>query len=159
MDISSSGGLWSKTSRAVVRNATVLIIASAAACADGPTAPTASGSVPTLLEPQSQAYVKQNDPATGCLQDPVWGFGYQVTFTWSVVRAATGYRIHIMHPQAFAPLVDEIVSGTRYERRRCTEVLGFEQGWQWKVRAVFSDGQEGDWSEVRTINFTRASVE
>lgn len=158
MDIISNGAMWWPT-RAVVSSAIVLMIASAVSCADGPTTPTVTASVPTLLEPQSQAFVKQNDPATGCRQDPVWGYGYQVTFSWTAVRGATGYRIFIMHPQAFAPLVDEIVSSTQYERRRCTEILGVEQGWQWKVRGVLSGGQEGDWSEVRTINFTRGFPE
>jgi hypothetical protein len=147
--------------RAVLCSAIAITIAAAVACADdpnaptAPTVPTAIGTVPVLLEPESQAYFKQNDPATGCRQDPVWGYGYQVAFSWSAVRDATGYRIFMMHPLASVPLVDEIVSGTRYERRRCTEILGHEQGWQWKVRAVLPGGQEGAWSEVRTINFTR----
>jgi hypothetical protein len=156
--ISTSSSGWATS--ALVVSAVALMIASAVGCADSPTAtPTATTSVPILLEPHSQAFVKQNDPATGCRQDPVWGFGYQVTFTWTAVRGATGYRFFMMHPQAFAPLVDEIVTGTQYDRRRCTEILGHESGWQWKVRAVFPSGQESDWSETRTINFTRGFPE
>jgi hypothetical protein len=156
--ISTTDSCWAFNR--LVSSAIALMILCAAGCSDSPaTTPTATASVPILLEPQSQAFVKQNDPATGCRQDPVWGFGYQVTFTWTAVRGATGYRIFIIHPQAFAPLVDEIVSGTQYDRRRCTEILGFESGWQWKVRAVLPSGQEGDWSETRTINFTRGFPE
>lgn len=111
-----------------------------------------------LVEPHSNAYVRQNDPATGCRQDPVWGYGYHVTFKWKAVPGATSYRLHLMHPMAYAPLLDEPVTGTSYELRRCTEILGIALGWEWKVRAQLAGGQESEWSEVRVLNFTAPPV-
>ena len=142
----------------VNRRALVLLFVMVAGCSRTPTAPTALPVAPTLLDPGPNAFVRQNDPATGCRQDPVWGYGFQVTLRWSQIRGARSYRVHMMHPNAFAPFLDELVDATQYELRRCTTVMGFEDGWQWKVRAVGSGGQEGEWSEARRLNFTPANI-
>jgi len=140
--------------RAAMALGLLLLLAVVAGCSDTPTAPSDDSRFPTRLEPDANAFVRQNDPATGCRLDPVWGYGFQVTLRWSPVRGARSYRVHMMHPSAFAPFLDEIVSATHYELRRCTTVMGFDYGWLWKVRAVGSDGGEGEWSETRPLNFT-----
>jgi hypothetical protein len=124
----------------------------------GPTAPTPTLGVPTLLAPDDYAFFRQNDPETGCRADPVWGYGFRVPFAWTPVRNATAYRVQMMHPDAFTPLVNEVVSAPQYELRRCTTVLGYGDNWKWKVRAIFASGAEGDWSATRTINFTECWI-
>ena len=71
---------------------------------------------------------------------------------------ATGYRLHMMHPNAFAPFVDEVIPTTQYDLRRCTTAMGYLDSWKWKVRAVGPGGIEGEWSAIRTLNFTDCEV-
>jgi hypothetical protein len=119
-----------------------------------PTSPSAGVGVPTLTAPADQAYIPQNDSSTGCPNDPVWGYGLRIQFSWNRVPDAAGYRIHMAHPNAFAPFVDEVVPTAQHEVRRCTTAMGYLDNWKWKVRALGQGGIEGEWSQVRTVNFT-----
>jgi hypothetical protein len=127
-------------------------------CGGGtPTSPTAastSSSTPTLISPINGGYVQQNDPATNCRYDPVYGYGFQVTFEWGAVNGATAYQIQLMGPYASVAALDARTTTTRYMHRACGFVAGTEQGWQWKVRAIRPDGSEGTWSAPFYLNFT-----
>lgn len=141
---------------------TLVVLLACVGCAghsSGPTAPSAVLAAPMLTAPQDQAYFRQNDPSSGCRLDPVWGYGFRIQFSWTQVREASGYRIHMMHPDAFAPFVDEIVPTTQYELRRCTTAIGLLDNWKWKVRAIGPGGIDGDWSAVRTLNFTDCRID
>jgi hypothetical protein len=148
-----------------MKRITVILVTTLAcsACSTGPTAPSSTpgaGPIPAprLTAPEEDAFVRQNDPATGCPNDPVWGYGFQVTFAWTPVRNASGYRIYMKHPYASVPVLDEVVPTDRFTFRRCTTVMGHSEGWEWKVLALNGTGQEGEWSESRRLNFTECRI-
>jgi hypothetical protein len=62
------------------------------------------------------------------------------------------------HVRAERPLLDTEVQGTRYDYRACSIVVGFDPGWQWKVRAIAMDGRLGDWTIPNDLNFTRCRL-
>jgi hypothetical protein len=131
-------------------------------CGGGtPTSPTQSdGSLvpaPTLVSPTNGGYVQQNDPATNCRYDPVYGYGVTVTFMWTAPVVASGiesYDIEFKHPDASVPVFTQRVQTTKYLYIGCGFVAGSTQGWQWRVRARTSDGREGKWSDPYYLNFT-----
>ena len=113
---------------------------------------------PILIAPADQAFFRQNDPATGCRQDPVWGYGIRVMFSWNAVPGATSYIINMFHPEASQPLVQESVTGTQFDLVRCTTVLGSPDNWKWRVSSFNTTTGAGDWSTTRTINFTECRI-
>jgi hypothetical protein len=122
----------------------------------GPTSPT-----PTLVSPINGGYVQQNDPATNCRYDPVYGYGFMATFIWTA-PAGTGdinsYDIELKHPDASVPVFSQRLQATRYPYIGCNWVAGSTQGWQWKVRANTSDGRQGEWSKPYYLNFTECRL-
>jgi hypothetical protein len=116
---------------------------------------------PTLVSPINGGYVQQNDPATTCRYDPVYGYGFVVTFVWGPPAGVTSiesYEVQLKHPYASVPLLDERVAATKYTYVACSVVPGDEQGWQWKVRARSVDGRESDWSQAYFLNFTNCRL-
>lgn len=122
-----------------------------ATCGGSPTAP--SSATPTLVSPVNGGYVQQNDPSNGCAYDPYYGHGFRVAFAWTTVAGASAYRLEMQHQNASVPILNEVVRGKTYEFRACSKVAGFDDGWQWRVRAIAADGHEGNWSEPRFLNF------
>lgn len=127
---------------------------------DTPTSPTvgstSSVSAPTLASPINGGYVQQNDPATNCRYDPVYGYGFVLTFAWAAPAgkiAIDSYDIELKHPDASVPLLAQRVRSTKYLYVACNIVVG-QQGWQWKVRARTSDGRASEWSAPFYLNFT-----
>jgi hypothetical protein len=123
----------------------------------GPVSPSGVAA-PSLIAPAENAYIRQNDPATGCANDPVWGHGFKVTFSWEPVQGASGYRIWMKHPSASVPVLDEAVPGPTYEFLRCTTAMGVLESWDWKVQAIGADGAESGWSATRKLNFTSCRI-
>ena len=144
--------------------AVILFVAIVMAGCGGPTSPSSSvppspsGTAPALVAPEADAFIRQNDPATGCPNDPVWGHGFQVTFSWSAVRDATAYRVTLKHRYASVPIFDEVLPETAYRFRRCTTAVDSSEGWEWKVLAIGRNGQEGPWSAPRRLNFTTCRI-
>lgn len=119
-------------------------------------------SAPTLVSPINGGYVQQNDPATNCRYDPVYGYGFMATFVWTAPSVAGGiesYEIELKHPSASIPVFTQRVQTTRYQYIGCNWVAGDTQGWQWKVRARTVDGREGQWSAPYYLNFTDCRLE
>jgi hypothetical protein len=138
------------------------------ACGDSgtvaaPPAPTPTPVVltpPKLVSPEDGAFVRQNDPATGCSYNPDVGYGYQTTFTWSPVPGAFAYRLDLLGPHAVSPAVNRVTSATSYLNLQCHNYVIDPNlaGWQWRVRTVAQDGREGNWSEARTLHFTPCRI-
>jgi hypothetical protein len=62
------------------------------------------------------------------------------------------------HIKAKLPLLDTEVPSTRYDYRACSIVVAFDAVWQWKVRAIATDGRPGDWTIPNDLNFTRCRL-
>ena len=131
-----------------------ILFATFSACG-GPTSPTPL-SAPSLVSPINGGYVQQNDPATKCRYDPVYGYGFMVTFEWRAstpAKAVSSYEIQLKNSYASIPLLEQPVRGTRYDYVACNIAIDGD-GWQWKVRARTSDGRESEWSTPYYLNFT-----
>jgi hypothetical protein len=127
-------------------------------CPDSVPGALPSGSAPTLLLPHQNAYIRQNDPATGCPNDPFWGHGFQVTFEWTPVQGASAYRVYMKHPQASVPILDERVTTASHTFKRCTTVIGSSEGWEWRVLAIGKSDVHSEWSAPRVLNFTECRI-
>jgi hypothetical protein len=128
-----------------------------------PTASTGSSTplpifIPGLVSPVSGSFVLQNDPQSECRNDPVLGYGFRILFEWTTVPGARAYQIQMQHKRAERALLDMEVQGTRYDYRACSIVVDFDPVWQWKVRAIGTDGRLGDWTIPNDLNFTRCRL-
>ena len=79
-------------------------------------------------------------------------------FSWNAVPDATSYFLNMYHPEASQSLVNEAVTGTQFDLIRCTTVLGSADNWKWRVRSFNTITGVGEWSAVRTINFTECMI-
>ena len=109
---------------------------------------------PTLLSPAENARIQQNNPATGCPPNPVLGYGFRIHFAWTPaisVKQVSGYELFAGYPGA-VPLVDAVVPDTGHTINVCGSASSLD-GWQWRVRARYSDGTAGPWSTTGTFGF------
>jgi hypothetical protein len=143
--------------------AAALILTTVTGCGSGtPASPSATplptpSLTPTLVSPVNGGYVQQNDAATNCRYDPVYGYGFVVTFEWlapTTIESVSAYDIELKNMNASVPLLaQQVYGGTRYTYVACNIVTDGD-GWQWKVRARTSDGQATQWSAPYHLHFT-----
>jgi hypothetical protein len=148
---------------------TVLLVL--AACTDpDPFAPAANTAlphvgraphVPVLRHPVAGYTVPQNDPRTGCPSHPTRGYGYAMVFGWNAVRGVTAYQLFAKKNTALFPIIDVMVSDTKYVTVSCNGFVidGNLDGWSWQVRALSPSGTPGPWSEVRPFSFLPCRLE
>ena len=122
---------------------------------------------PIPIFPSDGDAVPQNN-ASGCQPHPTRGLGNEVAFTWAPPNEGnpTAYHLYVIgrartdipnapnQPQ-LGPLVDRVVTGTRFEFRSCNGFVGSNSlvGWTWRVRAQYADGTFGPWSRTVTFDF------
>lgn len=119
-----------------------------------PPPPPAPPARPTLLAPDADAVIPQNDPTAGCAFDGSRGAGFRIAFDWADVSASAGparYEIRMQNEDASLPAVNTITETSDYVHLACSTyvVEHFLEGWVWKVRAIDRTGQVGEWAERR----------
>ena len=110
--------------------------------------PTKVACVPALVAPGDNAVLPQRLPGDK--------FALNWTFGWKTCPEAAKYHLFVIGPTASKPIVDDdsLTSATyQYQRSHRQISKDKAQGWTWKVRA-YTDGQWGEWSEVRKFSVT-----
>lgn len=101
--------------------------------------------VPGLVAPAQGAIM--DNGRTDFLDPVIWDFD------WDTCQHATKYHLHVKHPSALNPVIDNSsLSSSSYHH----EAVGYiaepnRYGWKWKVRSMVG-GEWGSWSTVRTFD-------
>jgi hypothetical protein len=116
----------------------------------------------TLVAPEADAVVAQNDSTSGCPFDVRAGAGSLVTFDWEDLAAPgglAGYEILVQKGSALFPIVEASATTSQYVYKGCRSFVADKNlgGWLWRVRGVDRLGQFGPWVE-RSFSFAPCRI-
>lgn len=112
--------------------------------------PTVLPSVPNLLLPvEGKVLPQQNNPTSRA--------GFVWTFKWEASTSNTpikGYQIVINNPSVPDFSVDQFVTQPNYiyHHQQGLKEASQLSGWTWKVKALDTDDEWGEWSQARTFS-------
>ncbi len=118
---------------------------------------------PSLIEPENNAVITQNDPTIGCSSIPQRGYGFSIIFNWAGSQASTGiagYHLYVKNTTAIYPMIDRVVAQPPYISKNCNSFVIDRNlhGWEWRVRAVDGRGSYSEWSETRGFTFAPCRI-
>lgn len=139
---------------------------------EDPTAPAAGGDrqasvTPpandlTLLVPIDGALIRQNDPDIGCQPHPHRGYGFRIRFDWTDGSGDVGgYHLYVHKRGAEFPMLNTYVDRSEFTGTWCNSFVIDRNlpDWDWRVRPLFADGTEGEWTPVATFGFAACRLD
>jgi hypothetical protein len=108
---------------------------------------------PALLRPSHTEQIPQNNPEIGCPSHPTRGYGLQIDFDWSDASSPNGimgYHLVVQGRRASAPLIDTMVTSSKYTFRMCNgfvDNFNSSVGFSWTVQAQDKLGNLGPVSD------------
>lgn len=126
------------------------------------TVTTGGNLAPAPRTPFTGARVLQDNAASGCATDPVAGNGFVIPLTWSNgvgPLPVIDYEVRVHHPATGSVLVDGRVSQVGAVVNGCAQLVDDARldGWEFLVRAVYSDQSTGPWGSA-TFGFLTAGT-
>jgi hypothetical protein len=112
-----------------------------------------------LQVPTNNAVIRQNRSDIGCsliVGGETRGFGYRIDFDWSdASRAVIGYELFATKVGALLPIVNTTVAGSSFTLTSCNSFVEDQnlQGWEWRVRAKYSEVSFGNWTTPAPFSF------
>ena len=114
--------------------------------------------MPSLADPLTGAVVTQNDPTTGCALNPTYGYGYQITFDWSIPSrlGQKTFTLVLQHVGSAAPaLLQPGLTAPSYVLIDCNSFVTDTNlsNWYWQVTVVNRSGKTVGVSQRRPLTF------
>jgi hypothetical protein len=99
----------------------------------------------TPLDPVANAVITQNDPATGCADNPTAGFGFMIAFDWASSKQLTGNKSYTLTIQRSGSLPSALegLTTTSYLDTECSTFVTDANltNWTWTVCVVNGKGR------------------
>lgn len=105
--------------------------------------------VPTSTGQPTNTPVPSDAPALNSPSDGVVSDKNRFRLVWSSVSGAKSYELQVATSTAFSNIAVAASTGGTKKSIKLSDV-----GWHyWRVRAVYSDGGKGPWSQVRSVGY------